>query len=84
MSLGLGVLLFGNRRLGWPGFGHEAAHNQPITTDQAADNGDDATSKVTEHAWARTSRGEASSHMCLGQGLQTAHGEVRIRLRGCV
>ncbi|HEY6407557.1 MAG TPA: helicase-related protein, partial [Ktedonobacteraceae bacterium] len=33
MSLGLGALLFGNRRHGWPRFRHEATHHQSIPSD---------------------------------------------------
>ena len=71
MSIGLRVLLFGNRGPGWPRFRHETAHHKPITADQPADNGDDAPRKTTQHAWARTFGGGATSHMRLGQGLQT-------------
>ena len=80
MSVGLGVLLFRNRRPRGPWFRHEAAHHQPITSDQPPDDGDDATRKTTQHAWARTSRGGATGHMGLGQGLQTADGQGRINL----
>src|SRR2546426_4491224 len=80
MSLGLRVLLFGNRRPRWPRFRHEATQDQPITSDQPADNRDDTPRKTTQHAWARTARGGATSHMRLGQCLQTAHGQVRIDL----
>src|SRR6266849_6267884 len=80
MSLGLRVLLFGNRGPGWPGFRHEATQHQPITADQPADNRDDAPRKTTEHARACTFRGGATSHMGLGQGLQTAFGQGRIDL----
>src|SRR6266852_3176813 len=80
MSLGLGVLLFGNRWPGWPRFRHEAAHHQPITADQPADNRDDAPRKTTQHAWARTFGGSATRHMGLGQGLQTALWQGRIDL----
>src|SRR6266568_1028178 len=80
MSLGLRVLLFGNRRPCWPRFGHEATYDQPITADQPAENGDDATGKTTHHARARTSGGFATSYVFLGQGLQTAHGQVCIDL----
>src|SRR6266849_1602154 len=79
-SLGLGVLLFGNRGPGWPRFRHEAAQHQPSTADQPADNRDDATGKTTQHAWARTFGGGATRHMGLGQGLQTACGQGRIDL----
>src|SRR5260221_1871798 len=82
MSLGLRVLLFGNRRPHWPGFRHKAAHYQPITADQPADNGDDAPRKTTEHAWARTVRGGATRHVHLGQGLPTACWQGRIDLAG--
>ena len=66
MNLGLGVLLFGNRGPRWPRFRHEATYYQSITSDQQADNRDDATRKTTQHAWARTLRGGATSHMRLG------------------
>src|SRR5713226_4288838 len=66
MSFGLGVFLFANRGHRRPRFRDEAAQHQPITSDQQADNGEDATGKTTQHAWARTLRGLATSHMCLG------------------
>jgi deferrochelatase/peroxidase EfeB len=66
MSFGLGVLLFGNRGPRWPRFRHEAPHHQSITSNQHPDDGDNATRKTTQHAWARTLRGGATSHMCLG------------------
>src|SRR5947209_12566789 len=50
MSLGLGVLLFASRKARRPRFRHEAAHYQPITPDQLADDGEDATGKTTQHA----------------------------------
>src|SRR6266576_6368977 len=74
MSLGLRVFLFGNRRPGWPWFRHETTQDQSIPSDQPPDDGDDATSKTTQHTWARTLRGGATGHMRLGQGLQTADG----------
>src|SRR5438046_4335228 len=40
MNLGFGVLLFGNRGLGWPRFGHEATQHQSITSNQHPDDGD--------------------------------------------
>src|SRR6266581_10306 len=80
MSLGLRVFLFGNRRPGWPRFRHEATQDQSIPSDQPPDDGDDATSKTTQHTWARTLRGGATGHMRLGQGLQTADGQGRINL----
>ena len=39
MSLGLGVLLFGNRRGRWSRFLHETIQDQPFPADQPADNG---------------------------------------------
>src|SRR6266571_3669997 len=66
MSLGLRVFLFGNRRPGWPRFRHEATQDQSITSDQPPDDGDDATRKTTQHAWARTLRGGTTGHMGLG------------------
>src|SRR5260370_18624847 len=76
MSLGLRVLLLGNRGLGWPRFRHEVAQHQPSTADQPADNRDDPSRKTTEHARACTFGGGATCHMRLGQGLQTACGQV--------
>src|SRR6266567_4900822 len=58
----------------WPRFGHEATNDQPIISDQPTDNGDDAIGKTTQHAWARKSGSFATSYVCLGQDLQTAHG----------
>ncbi len=69
MSVGLGVLLFRNRGHCWPRFRYEAAQDQSITSDQPADNCDDATGKATQHAWPRALRGGATSHMRLGQCL---------------
>src|SRR5438270_766129 len=66
MSLGLGVLLFGDRGPGWPRFRHEVTHHQSITSNQHPDDGENATRKTTQHAWARTLRGGATSHMGLG------------------
>src|SRR2546421_12775346 len=67
MSLGLHVLLFGNRGHRWPRFRHEVAQHQSITSNEHPDDGEDATRKTTQHAWARTLRGGATSHMGLGQ-----------------
>src|SRR5437588_8936259 len=66
MSFGLGGLLFWNRSHRWPRFRHETTHHQSITADQLADNRDDATGKATQHAWTRTLRGAATSHVRLG------------------
>src|SRR5207237_4370804 len=66
MNLGLGVLLFGNRGPRWPRFRHEATYYQSIPSNQHPDDGDHATRKTTQHAWARTLRGGATSHMGLG------------------
>src|SRR5437870_11450281 len=66
MSFGLGALLFGNRGHRWPRFWDEAAQDQSITSDQQADNRENAPRKTTQHAWARTLRGGATSHMGLG------------------
>src|SRR5260370_32853993 len=55
MSVGLGILLFGNRWHCWPRFRDEAAYHQSVTSNQPPDNRDDATRKTTQHAWARTS-----------------------------
>src|SRR5260370_11499873 len=66
MSFGLGALLFGNRGHRWPRFRHEATHDEPITSDQPPNDGDDATGKTTQHAWARPAGGTATSHMRLG------------------
>src|SRR5260370_1245895 len=66
MSFGLGALLFGNRGHRWPRFRHEATHDEPITSDQHPNDGDDATGKTTQHACARPAGGTPTSHMRLG------------------
>ncbi len=53
MRLGLRRRLFRNRGHRWPGFWHEVTQHQPITTDQPADNREDAPGKTTQHTWAR-------------------------------
>src|SRR2546425_6324701 len=80
MSLDLGVLLFPSRWSRRPRFRYEAAQHESIPSDQRSDNRDDPTSKTTEHARVGSSRGCAAGDMGLGQGLSTAHWQIRIDL----
>ncbi len=53
---------------------------ESFPTDQCANDGQEATRKTTQYAWAGTARGVAASHMRLWQRCQTTDGHVRIHL----